>query len=253
MQLQNKCVVITGAGSGVGRGYAIGFCADGARVLGIGRTQADLEETARLCAGGRMSFVVGDVSRPADVALLFERAREQFGAVDVLVNNAATYPKRPFLDTSPEEWVATIGTNVNGVALCCRAALPSMLERGHGRIINIGSFAWRKPIANSAAYSASKGAVRALTRAIAAEIDHERYPDVLVNELVPGMVRTRMSEVGEEPAAVYQHVRFVAGLPSGGPHGKTFDRSAVEIEDYRLRTRVKRLLAKWTGRPGAGS
>jgi NAD(P)-dependent dehydrogenase (short-subunit alcohol dehydrogenase family) len=139
MQLQNKCVVITGAGSGVGRGYAIGFCADGARVLGIGRTQADLEETARLCAGGRMSFVVGDVSRPADVALLFERAREQFGAVDVLVNNAATYPKRPFLDTSPEEWVATIGTNVNGVALCCRAALPSMLERGHGRIINIGS------------------------------------------------------------------------------------------------------------------
>jgi hypothetical protein len=92
-----------------------------------------------------------------------------------------------------------------------------------------------------------------LTRAIAAEIDHERYPDVLVNELVPGMVRTRMSEVGEEPAAVYQHVRFVAGLPSGGPHGKTFDRSAIEIEDYRLRTRVKRLLAKWTGRPGAGS
>ena len=244
MLFADKTVVLTGAGSGVGRGYAVGFCADGARVLGIGRTQADLEETARQCAGGRMSYIVGDISNPDDVARLFDHARRELGRVDILVNNAAQYPKRAFLESPPSEWLSTIGTNVNGMALCCHAALPGMLERGHGRIINLGSYAWRKPIPNSAAYSASKGAVRALTRAIAAEIDRTKFPDVLINELVPGMVRTRMSDQGELPAEVYRHARFVASLPRGGAHGQTFVQSTMEVEDPGMRRRIKRLVSK---------
>jgi NAD(P)-dependent dehydrogenase (short-subunit alcohol dehydrogenase family) len=246
LALDNKTVVLTGAGSGVGRGYAIGFCADGARVLGMGRTEADLEETARLC-GGRMSWVVGDVSDPDDVARLFAKARADFGHVDILVNNAATYPKRAFLDSPPSEWLATIATNVNGVALCCHAALPDMLERGHGRIINIGSFAWCKPIPNSAAYSASKGAVHSFTLALASEVDSTRYPDVLINELVPGMVRTRMSDQGEDPKDVYRHVRFVASLPARGAHGQTFNQSTMEVAAPRRSARLKRLASKLTG------
>ena len=82
------------------------------------------------------------------------------------------------------------------------------------------------------------------TKALATEIDRSRFPDVLINELVPGMVRTRMSETGEEPIDIYPHVRFVASLPRNGPTGRTFVQSTLHIEDYGLRARLKRLVAK---------
>lgn len=243
MNFTGKSVVITGAGSGIGRAIAVGFCADGATVLGIGRTRGDLEETARQCGVGRMNFVVGDVGKPEDVERLFSDAGRLYGKVDVLVNNAALYPKVPFLGSTHEEWNRTIQTNVVGLAHCCRMALPGMLERGFGRIINLGSLAWMGPIANSSAYSASKGAVRAFTRALATEIDRSRYPDVLINELLPGVVRTRMSDAGEDPKDVYAHARFVASLPPNGPTGTTFLRSALYVENHGLRARVRRLIA----------
>ena len=243
MKFADKSVVVTGAGSGLGRAIAVGFCSDGARVMGIGRTRMDLEETARLCGVERMHFVVGDVARPQDVERLFSETIRRYGKVDVQVNNAALYPKIAFLESSQEEWNRVIGTNVIGVALCCRAALPGMLQLGFGRIVNVGSFAWKAPVQNSSAYSASKAAVSAFTKALAAEIDRDRYPDVLVNELVPGAVRTRMSEIGEDPIDIYPHVRFVVNLPRNGPTGKTFVQSALHSEDYGLRARLKRLVA----------
>lgn len=243
---------MTGAGSGIGRAIAVGFCADGANVIGIGRTQADLAETARLCAEGKMQIVAGDVARPDDVERLFSEAVRLHGKVDILVNNAALYPKVAFLDSSHEEWSRVVQTNVLGMALCCRAALPGMLERGFGRVINLGSFAWRGPIANSSAYSTSKGAVGPFTKALATEIDPSRYPDVLVNELIPGIFRTRMSESGEDPVAVYAHARFIAALPRGGPHGKTFVRSTLYVEDRNngLRARLRRIVSTATSRLG---
>ena len=247
MIFSGKSVIVTGAGSGIGRALAAGFCADGASVIGFGRTRADLEETARQCKAGEMHAVVGDVGRPEDVERLFSDAARLQGKVDILVNNAAQYPKVAFLETSGEEWARVIQTNVIGMALCCRAALPGMLERGFGRVLNLGSFAWMGPIPKSSAYSASKGAVRPFTRALAAEIDRDRYPDVLINELIPGIVRTRMSETGEEPADVYRHARFVASLPRSGPTGKTFLQSALHIEDYRLRTRLRRFVSRVSG------
>ena len=100
------------------------------------------------------------------------------------------------------------------------------------------------PISNSSAYSVSKGAVRVFTRALATEIDRSRYPDVLINELLPGVVRTRMSDAGEDPKDVYAHARFVASLPPNGPTGRTFLRSALYIENHGLRARVRRLIAR---------
>lgn len=244
MSISGKCVVVTGAGSGIGRAIAAGFCSDGATVVGIGRTGADLAETARLCGAGRMHFVVGDVGRPEDVERLFSEADRLCGKVDILVNNAAQYPKVPFLESPQEEWSRAIQTNVVGLAHCCRMALPGMLERGFGRIINLGSLAWMGPIPNSSAYSASKGAVRAFTRALATEIDRRRYPDVLVNELLPGIVRTRMSDAGEDPKNIYSHARFVASLPPNGPTGRTFLQSALYVENHGLRARARRLIAR---------
>ena len=247
MDFSDKAVIVTGAGSGIGRAIAAGFCSDGANVMGIGRTRADLEETASFCEVGRMQFVVGDVARPEDVERLFSDVVRLYGKADILVNNAALYPKVAFLESSHEEWSRVIQTNVVGMALCCRVALPGMLERGFGRILNLGSLAWMGPIPNSSAYSASKGAVRPFTKALAAEIDRSRYPDVLINELLPGVVRTRMSENGEDPAEIYQHARFVASLPRNGPTGKTYLQSALYIENYSLRARLKRFIGRVSG------
>ena len=249
MDFSDKTVVVTGAGSGIGRGFAAGFCRDGANVAGIARTASDLEETARLCGTGKYHFVTGDISRPEDVKRFFSETFQRYGKVDILVNNAAVSPRVAFLESTHEAWREVIEINLMGMALCCREALPGMLERGYGRIINLGSFAWKHPIANSSAYSASKGAVRAFTKALAAEIDRARYPDVLVNELMPGVAKTRMSDSGADPMSLYVHARFVAGLPRGGPTGEAFVQSTFHIEDYGLRARLKRLMARLAGQP----
>jgi NAD(P)-dependent dehydrogenase (short-subunit alcohol dehydrogenase family) len=198
-----------------------------------------------------MRYVVGDVAREADVARLFAEAEANHGRVDVLVNNAALHPKVRFLDCSHAEWSYVFETNILGLALCCRRALPGMLERGHGRILNLGTFAWQRPLPGSSAYSASKAAVRVFTKALAAEIERARYPDVLVNELLAGVFRTRMSETGDDPAAAYPHARFVASLPAGGPHGATFVRSQQLPEDPGPQPRWRRWLARLRARAGA--
>jgi NAD(P)-dependent dehydrogenase (short-subunit alcohol dehydrogenase family) len=237
--------VLTGAGSGIGRAFAIGFARDGAQVIGMGRTRADLEATAAQC-GGRMRFVVGDVTREADVDRLFAEAGPR---VDVLINNAAQYPKTMFLDSTHAEWTHAFETNVIGLALCCRKALPGMMERGHGRIINMGSFAWRGPIPASSAYCSSKAAVTVFTKALANEIDRAKYPDVLVNELLAGQFRSRRNDSGDDPAEAYPHARTVASLPAGGPHGEIFLHSAIfSDEGGGLRSRLRRRLGRLLGR-----
>jgi NAD(P)-dependent dehydrogenase (short-subunit alcohol dehydrogenase family) len=243
MLFSDKTVVVTGAGSGIGRALAKGFAADGANVVGMGRSAATLEETARACQS-RMKFVVGDVGRQADVDRLFSEVQRRFGSVDILVNNAALYPKDLFLAPSFERWIQTIETNVIGMALCCRAALPVMLERGFGRILNVGSFAWKGPIPTASAYSVSKAAVHALTSALAVEIDRARYPDVLVNEFLPGIVQTAMSDSGIAPADVYPHAKVVASLPRGGPTGQVFLQSALYIEEGGRLASVRRILGR---------
>lgn len=245
---EDKVVVITGAGSGIGRGLAAGFCEDGAQVIGFGRTRAALETTAAEHGLGRMHCVVGDVSRADDVERLFAEAEELQGRVDVLINNAAIYPKQRFLESDIEEWVATMNVNVSGMARCCHRALPGMLERGYGRIVNVGSFAWRDPIPTASAYSASKAAVRVLTQGIARELDRYRYPDVLVNEWLPGIFNTRMTpDAGEDPMSAYAGARVVASVRPGGPHGEVFLGEQLFVETPHFRSRVKRKIKRLLG------
>lgn len=247
MTFAGKTVVITGAGSGVGRGLVAGFCADGASVVGFGRTEASLVECAQKHGQGRMHPVVGDVAKQADVDRLFAEARQRYGHVDILINNAAIYPRTLFLDAPIDEWAHTLDVNVTGMARCCHAALPGMLQRGHGRILNLGSFAWKGPIPTASGYSVSKAAVHVLTKSIAAEIDRSRYPDVLVNEFLPGIVKTRMSDTGIEALDVYPHAKAVALLPAGGPTGETFLQSERFVE-HSGGTGLKRLVRGLLGR-----
>lgn len=252
ISLQDKVVVVTGAGSGIGRGLAAGFCRDGARVIGFGRKAADLEATASQFGNGRMHCIAGDLARTADIERLFAEVQQKFGRVDILINNAALYPKTGFLATAPQDWAEVIQVNVVAMAHCCRAALPGMLQRKFGRILNVGSFAWKGPIVDSSAYSTSKAAVTVLTRCIALEIDRQVYPDVLVNEFLPGVTRTRMSAEGADPAEVYPHARHVATLPANGPHGAIFVRSEQVQDDGPRSAGLRRLVGGIARRLGAG-
>jgi NAD(P)-dependent dehydrogenase (short-subunit alcohol dehydrogenase family) len=249
MIFRDKCVVITGGGSGIGRGLVAGFVKDGAEVVSVGRTEGDLAETARLYGEGRMHYVVGDVSVAADVERLFGEAEERHGKVDVLINNAAVYPKTLFLESDMDDWAKALEINVVGMARCCHRVLPGMLERGFGRILNVGSFAWKGPIPTASAYSTSKGAVSALTKSIACEIDRGRYPDVLVNEFLPGVIHTRMTpDEGDDPMEVYPRAKSVVTLPPGGPNGSVFLMGELLGEDYGLRARLGGLVKKLIGR-----
>jgi NAD(P)-dependent dehydrogenase (short-subunit alcohol dehydrogenase family) len=243
MVLEGKCVVVTGGGWGIGRGLVAGFTQDGADVFTIGRTEADLAETQQRFGNGRLHYVVGDIARQSDVERLFASAEERHGKVDILINNAAVYPKVLFLDSDIEQWAEVIEINVVGMARCCHRALPGMLERGYGRIVNLGSWAWKGPIPTASAYSASKGAVRPLTKAIACEIDRAKHPDVLVNELLPGTIRTRMTpDQGDDPVDVYARALKVVSLEAGGPSGQTFAEGELLVEDGGIRARLRGLI-----------
>lgn len=246
MNLKDKTVIITGAGSGIGRALAVGFCKDGANVVGIGRTEKDLAQTSALCAQ-RMGYITGDVSSKDDVERLFKFTKDRYGKLDILVNNAAIYPKIGFLNASHEEWAKVFDVNFFGLAFCCRKALNEMTSTGYGRIINLASFAWKNPLPESSAYSISKGAVHHLTKALASEIDRNQYPNILVNEVSPGIVKTRMSDNGIDPQEVYPQVRFVANLPKNGPTGELFIKNEIFVEHYGMKRRIKDLLNKLSG------
>jgi len=240
-------VVITGAGTGIGRALAAGFTSDGYVVFGLGRTKSTLEETSELCKKTLFSYKIVDVADEAAVTTALTQIAAEAGPIEVLVCNAAVYPRAFFLDQPSDEWTRALMINVCGVANCCRVVLPEMLERNSGRIVIVGSFADMAPLPGTSVYSASKGALHALTRALSAEINRQRYPNVLINEFNPGSTRTGMSAQGHDPAAVYPWLKRITDLPTGGPTGRIFlcDR---EFQPYEgTRERIKRLVLRRLG------
>jgi NAD(P)-dependent dehydrogenase (short-subunit alcohol dehydrogenase family) len=226
----------------------VGLARDGLRVAGLGRTESTLEETRDACPAGHFSYEVCDVSDDQAVQHAIHRIQSRLGPVDAMICNAAVYPRVHFLDQTGEEWAKTLLINVAGAANCCRWVLPSMLERNFGRIVILGSLADRRPIPGASAYSASKGALHVIAAGLAAEIDPRRFPNVLVNELLPGAVRTSMSVQGQEPEAVYPWVKRLIDLPEGGPTGRMFNRDREIHPNDSLKQRLVRLLIPALGR-----
>ncbi len=184
--LQNGLAVVTGAGDGLGRALALELCVLGLRVAGLGRNATTLAQTAAL-AGGRFSAHVCDVGDPEAV----EKTFASLGPVALLINNAAVYPRRDFLDETGASFMETVAINLGGTASCTRAALTSMVEAGRGRIVNVATFADLAPLPASSAYSVSKGAARILTRALIADLG-DRFPDIVISDWMPGMLATKM-------------------------------------------------------------
>jgi NAD(P)-dependent dehydrogenase (short-subunit alcohol dehydrogenase family) len=193
--------VITGAAGGIGREAALLFSSEGARVCVADVSAEQGEQTAAECRDAFFQQV--DVTDESSVAALYDAAADRYGGIDVLYNNAGIMPSEDgsVLDVSLETWSRVNAVNATGVFLCCKHGLPRLLERGGGSVINVASFVALMGAATSQlAYTASKGAVLALSRELAVEFARR---GVRVNALCPGPVETPllMHLFGSDPAA----------------------------------------------------
>jgi NAD(P)-dependent dehydrogenase (short-subunit alcohol dehydrogenase family) len=202
-RLDGKVCVITGAGGGMGREAAILFVQEGARVCAADVALDLAEETVGLCSGEALA-VKADVAEEDDVRALYEAAAERFGGIDVLYNNAGISPSddASVLETSVEAWQRVQDVNAKGVFLCCKHGIPHLLQRGGGSVINVASFVAILGAATSQiSYTASKGAVLAMSRELAVQFARR---GIRVNALCPGPVETPLllSIYGDDPAAL---------------------------------------------------
>lgn len=165
---QDKVVVVTGAAGGIGSALSRCYTAAGARVALVGRTGGSVAALAHELDPSRsqVSHHAVDVSNENDVGRVFAEVHSAWGAVDVMINNAAFADEASLIDTTPERWDAQVGTALRGAYLCARAVLPGMRERGRGVILNISSVNARLYVGNEA-YSAAKAGLDSLTRSIA--------------------------------------------------------------------------------------
>ena len=188
-RLEGKVALVTGASKGIGAGIAKGLAAAGASVAvnyASDRGGAEAVVAAITDAGGRAIAVAGDVSKSADVARLFVETRAAYGALDVLVNNAAVYKLGPLAAVTEEEFHREFNTNVLGPLLMIREAVKYFGPRG-GSVINIGSVASHLTPPNFSIYSATKGALDAITGVLAKELGPRR---IRVNSINPGATAT---------------------------------------------------------------
>jgi len=172
VRLAGKVALITGAGAGIGQATALVFAREGAAVTVVDRDEQTGRETAEqiLAEGGRALFVHADVSRSDSVERMFQETLNAFGRLDILFNNAGIVKQGRVEDSSVSDWEEQIATTLTSVFLGCKHVIPILRSQGGGVIINMASVAGVMGVANRAVYSAAKGGVVALTRAIA--LDH---------------------------------------------------------------------------------
>jgi 3-oxoacyl-[acyl-carrier protein] reductase len=206
VQLTGKTVLVTGGAGGLGAPAVEFLARTGARVLILDLATSEGTDVASGIAGrtgGDVRFVAGDLANlPSTRAQLVDLAA-QLGGVDVLVNNAAIYPSKPFDNYSLEEYRGIQGINSDAAFVCAQALVPGMRAKRWGRIVNIASITFNAGFANLAPYVASKGALVGLTRALARELG----PDgITVNAVAPGAVPTAAEEIHPDPEAYAQFV-----------------------------------------------
>ncbi|MBV8684547.1 MAG: SDR family oxidoreductase [Caulobacteraceae bacterium] len=226
----SQVVLVTGAGSGIGRAVALAFLGRGDTVVLAGRRREALDETASLSAAGERAIVApADVADPAQVAALFEGPVARLERLDLLFNNAGRgAPPVPFEDLSLEAWRAVVDVNLTGAFLCAQHAVRQMKRQSPqgGRIINNGSISAHSPRPNSAAYTATKHAITGLTKSIS--LDGRAF-DIACGQIDIGNAATPMTarmgggvpqadgRLAPEPVmdvdAVAQAVLMMAGLP----------------------------------------
>jgi meso-butanediol dehydrogenase / (S,S)-butanediol dehydrogenase / diacetyl reductase len=191
MKLRGKVAFVTGFGSGLGQAIAVLFAREGAAIVGTSTTESKGQDTAATItkAGGEVFFRAGDVSRSAEMKSLVDEGVRRFGGLDIVINSAGVRTNGSITEITEEQWDRTIAVNLKGVFVVSRVAIPAMIKRGGGVIINIGARSGIAGQAGRAAYCASKGGMITLTEAMA--MDHAREK-IRVNCICPGPTRTPM-------------------------------------------------------------
>ena len=213
MRLKDKICIVTGGGSGIGRATCRIFAREGAKVIVADRNSEAAVAVAKDLPGAVAHSV--DVSKSADVKRMIDDTVRQFGRLDVIVNNAGYGTFGTVVDIDEAEWDALMAVNVRGVYLCCKYAIPAMKATGGGAIVNVASVVASIGIRNRAAYVASKGAVAALTRAIA--LDHVAE-GIRCNAIAPGTIDTPYYD--DVMARAPDPVAFRKGLEARQPIGR---------------------------------
>lgn len=192
MRLDGKVAIVTGSGAGLGRVFAIGLAAEGAHMA---VTDVDLAASQKVAAeinasGGRATGYAMDVTDGEAINSVVLQIDEDFGKIDVLVNNAGVRFISPFMETDISLWQKTMDINLTGPFLCSQAVIPAMLRGGKGKIINIASTSGVLAVTQRSAYCASKAGLLGLTKVMAYELSSQ---NILVNAIAPGPTETPMN------------------------------------------------------------
>ncbi len=198
--IDGRVAIVTGGGGGLGADMCRALAGAGAAVAVVGRTKETIDEVRDevAAAGGKAISVLTDVSRKDSIDAMAETVVQELGGIDILVNNAAIYPRRAWTEISEEEWDDVFATNLKGYFLCARACYPSMAARGRGRIVNLTSITFFGGWSMLLSYVSTKGGIVAFTRGLARELGPE---GITVNAISPGAFPTDAEKIHPDPEA----------------------------------------------------
>ncbi len=233
--LSGKTALVTGASKGIGKAIAIAFGAAGANVVATARTVSEIEDVTNTikASGSNALGVIADLGVESDIDNLAKAAIEEFGGVDILVNNAAIIHGRiPILELSPDLWRDVLNVNLTGAFIITQKLLPGMIERGYGKIINISSIGGRKGGAGRSAYRVTKAGLISFTESLAGEVYEH---GISVNAICPGNTdtegfRAAFNTAGRsenpklmDPAEIAEVALFLASEASSSITGTAID------------------------------
>ena len=218
--LAGKIALVTGAGRGIGRAVAINLAQAGCRVILTARTSDQLEQVQQEISahGGEAVGIAADLTRDEEIAQLVAESNRRWEPANILINNAGWGKRAPIVKGRQEDWDQTFRLNLRAPMILTKALLPSMIEKGHGAVINIGSISGKTGEANGAAYSASKFGLIGLTQSLYEEV---REYGIKVAVILPGFVDTPLIPPNRQldrskmiqPADVAQTVHFILTSP----------------------------------------
>lgn len=210
-KLDGKVAIVTGASSGIGEATALALAAEGAKVALVARRADRLSNLVQRISesGGQALPIVADVVDDTQAHEMVQKAKEQFGRVDILINNAGVMLNGPIEGADTEDWRRMVNTNVLGLMYATHAALPIMKAQGEGHIVNISSVAGRVAQAGSAVYNATKWGVGGFSEALRQEVHKDK---IRVTIIEPGAVATELTEHITNPAAKERIQAWVKSL-----------------------------------------